>query len=182
MTNNSCVFFSFTFINMNETNRPLHIFLWVLLVACMLVLTKNILFKKSISYYKNYFAKEYRHYTIREGWKKANVKPFYTIKLFYKSRRLDAEYKIDNIGGNIIGFIPLGILFPLLFPGCRKFFRLVLAVFLMSLFFETSQLLFNLGVFDVDDLMLNTVGGIAGYILYRISSWLLKEDYVNNYS
>ena len=41
-------------------------------------------------------------------------------------------------------------------------------VLLVSLSFELVQLLAGLGSFDVDDLILNTTGGIAGYILYKL--------------
>ena len=76
------------------------------------------------------------------------------------------EYKYDNIGGNIIGFIPFGILLPVLFLSLRKIWKTVFTVFCISLLFETTQLLTGLGVFDVDDLILNTAGGLLGYIIY----------------
>ncbi|WP_260440996.1 VanZ family protein [Parageobacillus thermoglucosidasius] len=34
----------------------------------------------------------------------------------------------------------------------------------LSLTYEMIQLLFGLGSFDVDDLILNTLGGILGYV------------------
>ena len=33
---------------------------------------------------------------------------------------------------------------------------------------ETSQLIMKVGVFDVDDLLMNTVGGLIGYMIYRV--------------
>ncbi len=142
--------------------------LWILLLGCLLVETKFILFKRSPHYYKIYFAHEYSRNTIKEGWKHANLKPFATISLFYNSRRMREEYKYDNIGGNIIGFIPLGILLPIIFLSLRKIWKTVFIVFCISLFFETTQLLTGLGVFDVDDLILNTAGGLIGYLIYLI--------------
>ena len=38
----------------------------------------------------------------------------------------------------------------------------------MSLCIETVQLVCKVGSFDVDDLLLNTIGGIVGYIFYRV--------------
>ena len=43
-----------------------------------------------------------------------------------------------------------------------------LAAFLLSLTIEITQLLTRVGSFDVDDLILNTAGGIAGYLLFYI--------------
>ncbi len=96
------------------------------------------------------------------------MKPFSTISLFYKSKRLREEYKYNNLGGNIIGFIPFGILLPLLFVWCRSIWKIILASFLISLAFETTQLITGLGVFDIDDIILNTAGGIVGFIVYLI--------------
>ena len=152
------------------------IILWFLLVCCLLVLTKYILFKRSPEYYKNYFAHQYGRKVISDGWKHANLKPFSTIYLFYRSKRLREEYKYDNIGGNIIGFVPLGILLPALFLSLRSIWRVALISFCISLIFETTQLLTGLGSFDVDDIILNTAGGIAGYIVYLVLKKIMRDE------
>lgn len=156
------------------TNTSARLFVWALLLTCLLVLSKYILFKKSPRYYKNYFNREYRQYKVKEGWAKANLAPFSTIRLF-SSRRVTTEYSYKNIGGNIIGFVPLGILLPLLFGVCRNFFLLAGAIFFTSLSFELVQLLLGTGVFDVDDLILNTAGGIAGYLLFIMAGLLIPQ-------
>ena len=48
-------------------------------------------------------------------------------------------------------------------------------VFCISLLFESFQLVTGVGIFDVDDLLLNTTGGIIGYILYAIAKRLMKS-------
>jgi glycopeptide antibiotics resistance protein len=159
---------------MTGENRLIKVLLWLALLFCLLVLSKYILFKKNPGYYRNYFAHEYKGYHVKEGWRHANLKPFSTIRLF-SSRRVSSEYSYKNIGGNIIGFIPLGILLPLLFPFFRRIWRLAGLVFLLSLLFESTQLIAGIGVFDVDDLILNTAGGIAGYILYAMIRLAVKR-------
>ncbi len=156
--------------------------LWILLISCLLILTKYILFKKSPHYYKNYFAHQYNQKVIKDGWKHANLKPFSTIFLFYKSKRLREEYKYINIGGNIIGFVPLGILLPALFISFRSIWKIALVSFFISLLFETTQLLTGLGAFDVDDIILNTAGGIVGYILYLGLKKMIRNDDENSFS
>lgn len=136
-------------------------------MICLAVLAKFILFKKSPHYYKNYFRTEYKRYSIDEGMEKANFVPFKTIHIM-QSEKLRLEFRIDNLAGNIAGFIPLGILFPLLFMGLRSLWRTTAVIFLVSLGFETIQLLTGLGIFDVDDLILNVAGGILGYFLFWI--------------
>ncbi|MEQ1676373.1 MAG: VanZ family protein [Chitinophagaceae bacterium] len=153
---------------MRKQRKSTRILLWGLLMLTMLVLTKNILFKRSPRFYKNYFTHQYqRKQVVKEGWKNANWKLFSTIRLYYYGR-VSEELKYKNLGGNIIGFIPLGILLPLLFSRLRKGWKTILAVFMISLLFESTQLYTGLGVFDVDDLLLNTIGGLAGYLLYFI--------------
>lgn len=142
---------------------------WILFLVFLVLLTKNILFKRSPHYYKNYFRNEYRHYNVSDGWKQANTKPFSTIQLFYNSRRMNTEYKSNNLLGNLIGFIPFGFFLPLLIPWFRHMIRILFAGFLLSLGYETMQLIFGIGIFDVDDLILNTTGSIIGYIIFLIA-------------
>ena len=148
----------------------MRIILWVLLIGCMLVLSRYILFKKGLSYYKQHFTKEYKTYNIKDGWKSANKNPFSTIRIYSRNIKQRESYK--NIGGNLIGFVPLGFLIPLLLVRVRGVIKVTAVVFLISLLFETTQLLFGLGEFDVDDLILNAAGGTAGYLLFLIVKWV----------
>jgi glycopeptide antibiotics resistance protein len=153
---------------MPALKHPAKFICWVLFLIFMALLTKNILFKKNPRYYKNYFNREYKHYKVKDGWAKANTKPFSTIRLFYNSRRLNTEYKTNNLLGNLIGFVPLGLLLPLILPWFRNGFKILIAGFLVSLGYETVQLLTGLGVFDVDDLILNTAGAFVGFIFFYL--------------
>ncbi len=154
-------------------------FSWILLLVFLLVLTKVILFKGSPGYYKNYFHTTYHSYTIAEGKRKANFKPFATIKLFYESRRLNMEYKVNNLLGNILLFIPLGFLLPLLVKRFRNFFLILFTGFLLSLFYECTQLLTGIGVFDVDDMILNTFGTLIGVIVFYCCKYLFTAGSPN---
>lgn len=151
------------------------IFYWlsaIVLLFYLLLLTKNILFKKGgFRYYKQYFNKEYKYYSVKKGWAKANTVPFRTINLYKKGlerNNLNAEY---NIWGNLLGFVPLGILLPLAIPFFRRWWIMLPAGGMLSLGYETAQLATGLGVWDVDDLLLNTVGATAGYVLFLIGVW-----------
>ncbi|WLR42658.1 VanZ family protein [Bacillus carboniphilus] len=74
---------------------------------------------------------------------------------------------IRNIVGNIILFIPLGFLIPLRFK-MFKLWKTAIFGFLVSLLVETIQLLFTGRSFDVDDLILNTFGAIAGFTCFNL--------------
>jgi len=68
---------------------------------------------------------------------------------------------------NVIMFIPFGILLPLLWKKGAGLKETVFISFLFSLLIEISQL-FNFRATDIDDLLMNTLGGLIGYIIYRI--------------
>lgn len=72
-----------------------------------------------------------------------------------------------NIFGNILMFGPLGLLLPLLWKCFRKFSKTVLFGFLVSFAIECSQLFLARGT-DIDDLILNTIGTMLGYLTFVI--------------
>lgn len=73
-----------------------------------------------------------------------------------------------NVIGNICVFIPLGVFLPKLFTRCRNLFFVIVLSLELSLVVEVVQLVTRVGSFDVDDLLLNTIGGILGYIIYKV--------------
>lgn len=73
-----------------------------------------------------------------------------------------------NTAGNVLLFVPLGFLLPLLYPAFATIHRVFFASLSTSLVLEFIQLLFSMGSFDVDDILLNTVGALCGYGLARI--------------
>jgi len=154
--------------------RILQWFAIPLLLLYLALLASKIVFKKnSIRYYKQYFAREYKRYTIRHGWKKANTVPFRTINMYYKGYQQNNPNARYNLLGNLFGFIPLGILLPLAIPFFKKWWAMLPAAIVIPLGFETVQLITGLGIFDVDDLLLNTTGALIGYILLSVGLWFI---------
>ena len=75
------------------------------------------------------------------------------------------QYILINVLGNIVAFIPLGILLPIIY-GKKGLFNVLIYGFTFSFFIEIIQsLLFR--ATDVDDIMLNTLGTLIGYFIYR---------------
>ena len=158
---------------MSANLRPVNWLAFLLLLAYLVVLTKYVVFKKdSIRYYKRYFAREYNRYSVSEGWKKANTVPFKTINLYYKGYQHQSQSATFNLFGNILGFIPFGILLPLALPWFRRPLQMFAALIMLSLGFECVQLITGLGIFDVDDLLLNIAGGLIGYALFSVGRLL----------
>ncbi len=75
-----------------------------------------------------------------------------------------------NVVGNICVFMPFGMFLPRLFKRCKNVFFVTLLSLELSLVVEVIQLVTRVGSFDVDDLLLNTIGGMLGYLIYKIVS------------
>ena len=98
-----------------------------------------------------------------------NLELFKEIRRFWTYRReLGLETVVVNLVGNVVGFMPFGFFLPVVSRRGRKWYNASLLGFLLSLCIETIQLVFKVGSFDVDDLFLNTIGGILGFLLYKI--------------
>lgn len=98
-----------------------------------------------------------------------NLELFCEIRRFWTYRKsLGFTAVFLNLFGNIAGFIPFGLLLPILFPKVKNIVLVIMSTFMLSLCFEFFQLVFKVGCFDVDDLLLNTIGGFLGYIIFLI--------------
>ncbi|MBM7660989.1 glycopeptide antibiotics resistance protein [Bacillus mesophilus] len=98
-----------------------------------------------------------------------NLIPFETINIFLQMDRFNPDVWI-NLVGNIGVFVPFGILIPLVIK--KRLFKSFILFFSAVLVLETLQLVLRRGSFDIDDLILNSLGFFTGYGLYRIfTSW-----------
>ena len=98
----------------------------------------------------------------------SNFIPMKTI-FYYLFKSDNIVISVKNILGNIIAFMPFGFLLPIATDKINKLKLIVISSFLLSLLFEIIQLLTGLGEFDVDDILLNVLGAVVGYMFYRIS-------------
>lgn len=73
---------------------------------------------------------------------------------------------LKNVLGNILLFVPYG-LFVGIYINLEKFMPAFMLISLASLAIETTQLVIG-RVFDVDDILLNIVGGLIGFYIYRL--------------
>ena len=73
-----------------------------------------------------------------------------------------------NVIGNVAIFVPTGIILPILYRKLNSPGKVVFTGFCMSLCIEILQLPFSVRMSDVDDLILNTLGTAAGYLIYSM--------------
>jgi len=130
---------------------------WTLFIVYMVFLMYFLFFAEIMG--RTYIDRDY-HY---------NLTPFREIRRFIVYRRTLGWFAVlSNLLGNVLAFVPFGMILPMLTPKCRNFFHIVLLGFDFSLFVETIQLISKVGSFDVDDLILNTLGAALGYLVYRL--------------
>jgi len=74
-----------------------------------------------------------------------------------------------DILGNIVLFFPLGVLLQFFQSEKKsKISRSVVIVLIISCIFETIQFIFAIGILDINDLILNTLGGFIGIYIVNI--------------
>ncbi len=97
-----------------------------------------------------------------------NLAPFKEIMRFITYyETLGMKAVVVNLAGNVIAFMPFGFFMPVVSRRSRGPVRIIFLGFGFSLMLETIQLGFKVGSFDVDDLILNTLGAAIGFFCYR---------------
>ena len=94
------------------------------------------------------------------SWSSNNFVPFREIFRYQFGSRLF----LKNVIGNISLFIPFG-LFSSYYLKFKKPFIIILLTFIASFSIETVQMTIG-RVFDVDDIILNVIGGTVGFYIY----------------
>ncbi|WP_197035433.1 VanZ family protein [Paenibacillus sp. UNC451MF] len=99
-----------------------------------------------------------------------NLTPFKTIWNYIADiQYYNLDIWIINLFGNVAAFVPFGFLIPVLFRSYTKWYKLMNLLFWALLLVESIQFIFKVGSFDVDDIILNVIGGLVGYTAYVLT-------------
>lgn len=92
------------------------------------------------------------------------------LRLFSEIFRYDIGSRLffKNIIGNVLMFVPYGF-FASLYIELKSPLKAFILIFVASLSIEITQLVIG-RVFDVDDILLNVIGGMLGYVVYIVIS------------
>ena len=105
-----------------------------------------------------------------------NLVPFNKLTEIRESaQRGIFSYIVNEVIGNIALFVPIGFLLPLLWKRFEKIWVVLLCCLSISLAIEIIQLAISLRATDVDDLIMNALGGIIGYLAYALIRRLTKS-------
>ncbi|MBQ2642680.1 MAG: VanZ family protein [Eubacterium sp.] len=110
---------------------------------------------------------------------------FYLTKIFqivFFSRHINVReidvIPFDRAGGfrliliyslaNMLIFIPIGTLIPLIHKKLNSWKVVLMIGLVLSLIIETLQYIFACGSTQVEDVIMNTLGAIVGFLIYRL--------------
>lgn len=177
-----------TILNIFENSWPM-IFIFSMIVISMRItdIVKN---DRKVIFYKEilgllfivYILCLFHVVTFQDvTWSSSNFIPFKEMLRY----RFASSLFFRNVLGNMLMFIPFGF-FVSYFLKLKKPYSILLLSLLISSTIETTQLLIG-RVFDVDDIILNVVGGVVGFAVYKLFSILkehlpafLKKDMIYN--
>lgn len=102
----------------------------------------------------------------------------FSFELFSSYRMAINHFQLRewrNIILNIIMGVPLGILLPCLFEKMRHWWLTYLSGLLFTLLIETTQLITHRGIFEMDDILNNTLGCMIGFGLFILGHTLYQK-------
>lgn len=138
--------------NPKQENKAIH-FVWVYVFLLYIYLTFSVAGIGSIW--------DIGHYDTIIRLDEINLLPFQSVGIM--------TYVL-----NMIMFLPLGFLIPLIWEQYRNLLKILIIGFSFSLSIELCQL-FNRRNTDIDDLMMNTLGAVAGYFIWKLTKRLFKN-------
>ncbi|MDL0421813.1 VanZ family protein [Bacillus sp. 7504-2] len=100
----------------------------------------------------------------------SNFVPFKTISTYIMAMfdgSLNLGIPIKNLIGNLIMFLPMGIYLPYYIKKINKVGRFTFSMIILLFVIEVTQLVTRRGSFDIDDFILNMVGALIGYGIWK---------------
>lgn len=95
-----------------------------------------------------------------------NIIPFTTVRIYLDN--LDSGFWVSQAAGNLLLLLPLGLFGPIVLPWLGRWWRLLLVAFLFSSSIEVAQLFIPDRSADVDDVLLNVIGAMLGYVVLGV--------------
>lgn len=112
--------------------------------------------------------------TIDGVFRSVNLIPIRTISGYIRQSNSMAGISLTNLLGNVLLFIPMGILLPIVFRRCNLLFKSVIIGTIISVLIETAQFFLGRSA-DIDDVILNAFGTALGFAVYYTAKKLIKS-------
>lgn len=97
-----------------------------------------------------------------------NIIPFKTI-IYYLTigHKINSDIIIRNLLGKVLLFVPWGVLLPFLFQKAKNFKNAILITITVTIIIQVLRIILPIGIADIDNIILYTIGSIVGFCLYR---------------
>ena len=102
-----------------------------------------------------------------------NLIPFKTIVEYVVRGDSIGGVSLTNVLGNILLFVPMGVLLPVVFTKYNRWHKAILIGAAISTVIECMQYFFSRSA-DIDDIILNTLGTMVGYLMYSAYMRIIK--------
>ena len=171
--------------NIQSTIQNVVAFTWPTIIICLVIIVSTritylIKTKEKFVFYKEllmlcfivYILCLFQVVTFQDdtAWASNNFIPFKEIMRYNITSRLF----LKNVLGNMIMFLPFGF-FISYYLRVDKINLTLLLTIVASVAIEVVQMVIG-RVFDVDDILLNLIGGTLGYLIYRMLA-IVGEKY-----
>lgn len=105
----------------------------------------------------------------------SNFVPFKTINAYImaiSNGSMNLIIPIKNLAGNKIAFLPMGLYLPFFLRKLTKFPAFAIAITVMILSVEIVQVITRRGSLDIDDFILNFIGAVMGFGIWKTANVL----------
>lgn len=98
---------------------------------------------------------------------RVNLIPFRTVLEYLNSFSIPFHTKIINLLGNTLAFAPFGFFAHVILNKKPSLLKFTLLMISASLLIEVIQLIFLVGSCDIDDIILNVLGAVFSYLIFK---------------
>ena len=134
------------FVKIQETNKKNMFFRTMLSVECSFIFVMTL------------FGRTRNNYGVI-------IRPFESYAMAFKIMNIEIILQIIM---NIVMYVPFGFLLPCCFKNNRKAKNVLFITFACSMGIELIQGVVGIGLFEIDDILNNTLGAALGFFLYKV--------------
>ena len=98
---------------------------------------------------------------------RVNLIPFRTVLEYLNSFSIPFHTKIINLLGNTLAFAPFGFFAHVILNKKPSLLKFTLLMISASFLIEVIQLIFLVGSCDIDDIILNVLGAVFSYLIFK---------------
>lgn len=114
------------------------------------------------------------------GFRQPSLEHKYNLVLFWSYEEIlfqKNRFLLWENMANILAFLPLGMFLQEFAGSKMKCYYAALAGMALSILIEAAQLVFRLGLCELDDVVHNTLGTVLGYAAARLIQKIVKKYY-----